>query len=474
MKISRLSKETQPMRRLVFSRRQVVIGCLVALFVAASVVSVVYITHARSAVTNKSLNSGDFVTRSGAQLLLHGKPLRFAGANIYWLGLDENVRGVNYPTHFRVDDALTAVSEMGATVVRSHTLGISVGCSLCIEPTLGQFNATAFESIDYALWSARAHHLHLIIPLTDNWQYYHGGKHTFTDWRGLHNENQFYTNQTVIHDFEQYIRTLLNHVNPYTGLAYKDDPTIMAWETGNELAPPVAWTQTIAGSIKSLDQHHLVMDGSSFINTDAFSLANVDIYTDHYYPANIAKLQSDVTQVAAASKVFIVGEYAWEYGDPLNDFLAAIEKSSTTGDMYWDFFPHNDTSGYVQHSGDGYTLHYPGDTSAMREAVQLLRGHAYKMRNMAAPAVGTPGAPLISGVQGKAITWRGTALGDTYLVERSTAGSSGPWTVVCDRCATDNTTPWTDATQPAGSLWYRVRAYNLAGIAGPYSNVYQR
>ncbi len=48
----------------------------------------------------------EFVTRSGSQLLLHGQPFRFAGPNIYWLGLDGNTGSVAYPTHFRVDDAL--------------------------------------------------------------------------------------------------------------------------------------------------------------------------------------------------------------------------------------------------------------------------------------------------------------------------------------------------------------------------------
>ncbi|MCL4419710.1 hypothetical protein M1146_06480 [Patescibacteria group bacterium] len=72
----------------------------------------------------------------------------------------------------------------------------------------------------------------LVIPLTDNYNYYHGGKHDFTDWRGISDQNQFYYNATVIQDFKNYIQHLLTHVNPLTGLAYKDDPTIMAWETG--------------------------------------------------------------------------------------------------------------------------------------------------------------------------------------------------------------------------------------------------
>jgi mannan endo-1,4-beta-mannosidase len=465
------------MLRLLTLRRYLAIG---GILIILGTVGAVFALHAYSSKSNaqsntqsSNLDSKGFVTRSGAQLILNGKPFRFAGANIYWLGLDENVGGVNYPTHFRVDDAFSAVAEMGATVVRSHTLGISVGCSLCLEPSLGNFNQTAFDSIDYAIQSAAEHHIHLVIPLVDNWHYYHGGKHTFTDWRSINNENKFFTDKTVIHDFEEYINTLLNHVNQYTGVAYKNDPTIMAWETGNELVPPVSWTKTIADYIKSIDNSHLVMDGTALVNTDALSLTNVDIYTQHYYPANISQMQSDAATTTAAKKVFLVGEYDWVNGDPLSSFLAAIEKSSAAGDLYWDFFPHNDTYGYVQH-GDNFTLHYPGDTSSMREAVQLLRAHAYRMQGRPAPPVGTPGAPVITGIQGKTIAWRGTALGDTYSVERSTAGPDGPWTVICDRCATDNTTPWTDAKQPSGHPWYRVQAYNIAGVVGPYSNVYEQ
>src|SRR5690349_2973555 len=142
---------------------------------------------------------GNFVTRSGLQLQLNGQAFRFAGANMYWLGLDENVGGLDYPTHFRVDDAFATAEAMSATVVRAHTLGISVGCPLCVEPSLGVFVALAH--IDYAIKSARDHHIHLIIPLTDNYRYYHGGKHTFTDWRHLSNEDLFYSNPTVISDF---------------------------------------------------------------------------------------------------------------------------------------------------------------------------------------------------------------------------------------------------------------------------------
>src|SRR5436305_973686 len=77
----------------------------------------------------------------------------------------------NYPSHSRVDNVFSAASAMHVTVVRSHTLGISVGRSNSIEPQLNQFNDQAFEPIDYAIKTAAAHNIHLIIPLVDNYYY---------------------------------------------------------------------------------------------------------------------------------------------------------------------------------------------------------------------------------------------------------------------------------------------------------------
>jgi len=121
-----------------------------------------------------------FVTREGSQLLLDGRRFRFAGPNIYWLGLDENVGGVDYPTYFRIRDALQTARGMGATVVRAHTLGVSTGDPHSLEPSLDEFNDRAFATIDYAIAQAGRLGLRLMVPLTDNWDYYHGGRADFT------------------------------------------------------------------------------------------------------------------------------------------------------------------------------------------------------------------------------------------------------------------------------------------------------
>src|SRR3954462_12067160 len=89
-------------------------------------------------------HSGPYVQRTGDHLTLGGKPYRFGGANIEWLGLSNygpaHPSQPRPPTRFEVDDALATVQELGARVVRSQTLGDSVGCDLCLEPSLGTFN----------------------------------------------------------------------------------------------------------------------------------------------------------------------------------------------------------------------------------------------------------------------------------------------------------------------------------------------
>ncbi len=437
--------------------------------------------------------SGSFVTRSGAQLILNNQPFRFSGTNIYWLGLDENVNGVDYPTRFRVDDALTTAQEMGASVIRSHTLGVSVGCAKCLMPAPGTYNDAAFDAIDYAIAAARARNLRLIIPLSDQWRYFHGGKHNFTNWLGYpdssnpndnaassdyqkRQEANFYTDPKVITAFQGYINHILTHTNRYTGLALKDDPTIMAWETGNEIWDATdGWTQTIATYIKTLAPKQLVSDGSAanalHLTKSRLALSAVDIFGGHFYPLDINFMLQDATMAKQAGKVYYVGEYDWTNAPLTATFQAAIEQNTAiSGDLFWSLFGHNDNYGYVQHL-DNYTIHYPGSSAAMRTMAQNMRNHALKMRglNPAAVAPAVPATPLITEVNQSSglVTWRGVAGADTYTVERLVKG--GNWTTICNRCATDYTTPWKDASKGGIQSWYRVKAHNLAGVAGDYS-----
>jgi hypothetical protein len=57
---------------------------------------------------------------------------------------------------------------MRGTAIRGHTLGVSFGNPLSIEPSLGTFNPAAYEAIDFAIAAARVYGIKLLIPLVDN------------------------------------------------------------------------------------------------------------------------------------------------------------------------------------------------------------------------------------------------------------------------------------------------------------------
>lgn len=96
--------------------------------------------------------------------------------------------------------------------------------------------------------------------------------------------------------FKLILDFLLNRTNTCNGRRYGDDPTILAWETGNEMnwrgmrpAPP-SWTLIVAKHLKSRAPRTLVMDGSFARNDDpeacypkeVLDSEDVDIVSYHY------------------------------------------------------------------------------------------------------------------------------------------------------------------------------------------------
>lgn len=146
-----------------------------------------------------------------------------------------------------------------------------------------------------------------------------GGKYSFLKFNNVSTANSgaaFYTNAAVINDFKAYITHILNHVNSYTSIAYKNEPTIAMWETGNELGayqekegpPPAAWTSQITALIKQLAPYQLVIDGTdgvhsgSTVNPGA-SVSTVDVVSDHFYPVSSSIMATDLKYSKAKSKV---------------------------------------------------------------------------------------------------------------------------------------------------------------------------
>jgi hypothetical protein len=461
----------------------------------------------------RSAGPGGFVTRSGTRLALDGRPFRFGGANVEWLGLagygPADPSGPHYPSNFEIDDALATAQDLGATVVRSQTLGDSVGCPLCLEPALGQFNQTAFERVDYALASARRYGIRVVPTIIGDDARAGGSGCVYLGWHGLRPSNcslismdPFWTDATVLGDVEAHIRELLDHVNVYTHVAYKDDPTILGWDLLNGGGSPPAWTKQIAGFVRSLDTRHLILSSPSNAR-----LANVDACVAFVYPhwfQSLATVKPGIAACRAAGKPFLAYEYGWDATNyptaaALRSFLATLQHDpEVAGDAFWALQAHADGHGWMPipaptedpttavhgESGQWWALYYTGIQTMVESAqdmaarAQIIRAHDYAMSGLRPPRHARPPAPAVTSVSygptsfvgrvGVRVYWQGSAGAASYSVQRAPA-SGGPWTTLCNRCATDLDDGFVDLGTGAKGSWYRVVPYNLDGVAGAAS-----
>ncbi|MBB2900741.1 hypothetical protein FHR75_001529 [Kineococcus radiotolerans] len=443
-----------------------------------------------------SFPGAGFVQREGSRLTLDGRTFRFSGTNVYWLGLDDNVRDAQgqptVPSRFRIDDAFRAAQAAGGTVVR--TWGGLVGCARCIQPRPGEFQDSAFDSLDYAVASAARHGQRLVIALVDNWDYYHGSKLTYTNWRGLP-ESAFFSDPRVIADYQAYITHFVEHVNPYTGLAYRDDPTIMAWQTGNEMWCQTcagnhwdgSWTRAVADHLAAVAPRQLVVDGhgtdpacrTGCLHEPSLDIDSVDVVDDHFYPMQLDRVRSSAQTAARHGKAYLVGEYDWNNhrgGAGLQSFLDAARAAGAAGALTWSVVPHADTAGFVDHD-DGFQYFFPGRDAGERARTTTLRSFAAAMSGRAPVDVAPPapcGLVQVAAAGRTGLRWRGAAPAARYAVQRRPADGSSGWSTVTswarDQVVAGSGAVWVDTTITAGRAHtYRVAGISLRGTRGSWS-----
>ena len=398
----------------------------------------------------QTVHPEDFVERAATKLTLNGAPFRYAGPNIEWLGLEgygpHDPLGPRYPSHFEIDDAFATAAEMGARVVRAQTMGDTVGCALCVEPEQGKFNEAAFQASDYALVAAKRNGIRIIITLMGDCATCSlGGIGQYLAWGGKQNPQDFFTDAALIAAYERHVDAVLNHVNALTGVRYKDDPTILAWENCNmcgiisilmrsgpsALGQISDWVEAIGEHIKQQDSRHLYLDTSAIFRAYPKVLDNktTDLVTFEYYPhwdallgtgeyTTAATFAGDAAAVTGHGKAYVVNEFGWDRTDwktqqDLQNVLDALVKNpNVSGDGFWALQAHLDNFGFQPipadtdnpayaesgESGQWWALYYPGIKTLVNSAedmaarAQQLRAHAYAMSGTPLPKHATPPA----------------------------------------------------------------------------------
>jgi len=337
------SMELRPFQQCrIGSRRVWIVFAILALLVTA---------RSAEAERPESASHDVFVKASGTMLTLAGQPFFVTGVNNHYLtyGTREEVRRV-------LDDAVA----LGANVVRTFLQPV-IGSPDGRVPTIWHWKSNAdssdlgvhgtyllywddaahrmafndgpngMEKVDYLVAEAKKRHLRLIIAFLDFWAYT-GGAQQMRAWYGSANKNTFFfADPRTKRDYKLWVKHVLDRVNPRTGLAYKDDPTIMAWELMNEAnAEPAslrrAWISEMSAYVKSLDPNHLVTSGEANVDSrlSDLSIPTIDFGTWHGYPLyyNLSVQQFDklITQfcgiAAANNKPVLLEEFGYARSNP--------------------------------------------------------------------------------------------------------------------------------------------------------------
>jgi len=274
-----------------------------------------------------------FVTRNGSTLSLCGQPFQVLGANLYYLQSYSVYEAGNLRT---VADGLDDAVRMSLPVVRTWAFneGATTNDSAIIRTAPGSYNEKALVGLDTAVAEAKKRGIRLILVLTNYWADY-GGLPRYAQWAGLSSSatdltagQAFYTNTTMQGYFKDYATMLSKRTNTVTGIAYKDEPAILAWEIANEFRCPtcggssklLAAIDALSQFLKSLFPNHLIADGGEGFDdtpsnwgtlsndypvagsegasyTGLVKLSAIDMASYHYYPSGWGM---DITSAASA------------------------------------------------------------------------------------------------------------------------------------------------------------------------------
>ena len=361
-----------------------------------------------------------FVQRHGSELRLDGKKFRFAGSSNYYL---------MYKSRLMVDDVLQDADDAGFRVLRiwgSLDIGDPAVPSTSIRgPSDGVYfqywdpaaQAPAYndgpdglQRLDYVIAQAGRLGLKLVIPFVNNWNDF-GGMDQYVRWRDLSTpdtqtwfHDSFYTDPVIKQWYRNWIAHVLNRTNTITGVKYKDDPTVMTWELGNEprclsagaygrspdctTSTLTRWADEMSTYIKSVDRNHLVSVGDEGfyclpnpthwtegcgegVDTVAFTrLRNIDVMSFHMYPDywgtdvawGVEWIKSHFKAARQIGKPAMLGEFGLQDKSLRNPnyklWLDTVFQTGGAGALYWILSGIQD-DGTLYPDFDGFTVYCP-------------------------------------------------------------------------------------------------------------------
>jgi mannan endo-1,4-beta-mannosidase len=255
--------------------------------------NIAFVTLLACALSLGGASAKDFVRVEDARFMIGDDPYYFLGANL-WFGMNLASEGPG-GDRARLVAELDHLQALGITNLR--VMAGSDGPAdepFRVHPALqnppGQFDDQLLEGLDFLLAEMGKRDMRAVMVLTNFFQWTGGmaqhvawaqnvpipyPHHEPNTWDEFQNFSaRFYADERAQEIFRDFVSMLISRENSITGLAYRDDPTIMSWQLGNEPRgfdhheAYVLWVDEAARMIKELAPRQLVSLGGEGKLTD--------------------------------------------------------------------------------------------------------------------------------------------------------------------------------------------------------------
>ncbi|KAI8465444.1 MAG: glycoside hydrolase superfamily [Monoraphidium minutum] len=210
-----------------------------------------------------------FVTRRGAQLFLDGQPFYFVGMNSYWF-IDFYDKDWGRE---RIEETLDTAQLLGINVIRTWAFNDGLPKRRFVYDTRQLAGLDwLLAGLDWLVYAAKRRGIKLLLTIGNLWPAYKGPEEFLAMATGSAVSKDvldFYGDPRASALFKHHIWVMASRVNPYTGMAYRDEPAVFGWSLFNEprcpgcMEPPQqaahqSWLRDMGAFLRSVDPAHLI------------------------------------------------------------------------------------------------------------------------------------------------------------------------------------------------------------------------
>ena len=291
----------------------------------------------------------------------NGKIVNFTGINVPYLAFLSNNE---------IENAIKTIYESKIKVIR--IFASSHGSKqYSFENMLGVYNENMFSKVDLILAKASKYGLKVIITLMDNNKTY-GGKEVYKDWVGGNHNDILFKDKISREYFKKFILKFITRKNTTSGVIYKNDPTIFAWDICNEADNEVVdnktfyeWINEVAKFIKANDTNHFVtinlkkiLTSEEVINFyDYYLNPDIDLISYNIYLTKSGSMDTVLKDIENNNKLFYLN-----INKPIIlNFADSSENNNNSIDYVAERFFNNYGSIIIyNYGGFGSYANYPG------------------------------------------------------------------------------------------------------------------